>query len=98
MAKIGPYPRARRASRLWYNTIIFPFSSGRKGKRPLGRKIPVGFALRCYRSYPTRIDAPFDFRVPTGRRYHARTNDSGLVADTTPVLFVACQILATCRL
>lgn len=36
MAKIGPYPRARRASRLWYNTVIFAFCSGRKGKRPLG--------------------------------------------------------------
>jgi hypothetical protein len=36
MVKIGPYPRARRASRLWYNTVIFAFCSGRKGKRPLG--------------------------------------------------------------
>jgi len=36
MAKIGPYPRARRASRLWYNTVIFAFCSGRKGKEPLG--------------------------------------------------------------
>ena len=35
MAKIGPYPKARRASRLWYNTVIFAFCSGRKGKRPL---------------------------------------------------------------
>jgi hypothetical protein len=36
MAKIGPYPRARRASRLWHNTVIFAFCSGRKGKRPVG--------------------------------------------------------------
>src|SRR2546430_10506029 len=36
MAKIGPYPRARRASRLWYSTVIFALCSGRQGKRPLG--------------------------------------------------------------
>jgi len=36
MVKIDPYPRARRASWLWYNTVIFAFCSGRKGKRPLG--------------------------------------------------------------
>src|SRR5260221_11090687 len=59
MAKIGPYPRARRASRLWYNTVIFAFCSGRKGrKRPAGRSL---IKLRPAFAYPAPTIADQNF-------------------------------------
>jgi len=93
MAKIGPYPRARRASRLWYNTIVFPFSSGRKGKRPLARKISSGhtcfFAVR-FRSGSKFTNCP---SPNSGRNlFGARLNLSPL-GDNLPMKFILISLL-----
>src|SRR6267143_598429 len=76
MAKIGPYPRARRASRLWYNTVFFAFCSGRKGKRrpvlreSLKKLLGPAFALPgtncCSQTGNNRGEKRFYVGVATG--------------------------------